>query len=191
MGKNIVLKLQNSEKINSECINISYVDMRNNKNYDILSYEINNEERIDNNIVNYIRLIMIENIKKCIQIKNNNVQTDINIILEETVNTLTSYLGINRHNNYIQDLIKDVSLEIRKAFYPEYYNTWGKKYLLSILTAHLNQECNNFKDPGVQHYGLPLFNIIRDKADEIFIQLPPPKPSRIVYHSTNTRGSPR
>jgi len=39
------------------------------------------------------------------------------------------------------------------------------------------QQCNNFKDPGVQHYGGEIFNQLRDKIDEIFINLPPPKPS--------------
>lgn len=40
--------------------------------------------------------------------------------------------------------------------------------------AHDAQQCNNFKDPGVQHYGGALFRDIRDDLDDIFIKLPPP-----------------
>merc|ERR1711998_701323 len=48
----------------------------------------------------------------------------------------------------------------------DYFQKWGQHYLPSLRLAHLHQQCNNFKDPGVQHY-----------ADEFFLQLPPPKPS--------------
>ena len=30
---------------------------------------------------------------------------------------------------------------------------WGKHYLQSLQRAHELQQCNNFKDPGVQFYG--------------------------------------
>lgn len=37
------------------------------------------------------------------------------------------------------------------------------------------QLCNNFKDPGIQHYGGKLFTYLRDKADDTFINLPAPR----------------
>jgi len=47
---------------------------------------------------------------------------------------------------------------------------------LLLLGAHLLQQCNNFKDPGVQHYGQgQLFNSVRDEMDAIFCSLPAPK----------------
>jgi len=46
------------------------------------------------------------------------------------------------------------------------------------LRAHLLQCCNNFKDPGVQHYGGDLFKATRDRVDDTFMKLPPPKPSK-------------
>ncbi len=47
---------------------------------------------------------------------------------------------------------------------------------LFFLGAHLFQQCNNFKDPGVQHYGQgQLFNSVRDEMDGIFCSLPAPK----------------
>lgn len=49
-------------------------------------------------------------------------------------------------------------------------------FLLFILGAHLLQQCNNFKDPGVQHYGKgALFISVRDEMDGIFCNLPAPK----------------
>lgn len=47
-----------------------------------------------------------------------------------------------------------------------------------LLGAHLLQICNNFKDPGIQHYGKgTLFSQVRDDMDEIFCGLPAPKRS--------------
>merc|ERR1711988_2018185 len=59
----------------------------------------------------------------------------------------------------------------------EWFSKWGVHYLPSIMFAHRLQQCNNFKDPGVQHYGGTLFNDIRDAADDVFNNLPAPKPS--------------
>lgn len=41
------------------------------------------------------------------------------------------------------------------------------------------QQCNNFKDPGVQHYGGALFRTLRDQIDDLFLKLPAPK--RVVH----------
>lgn len=79
----------------------------------------------------------------------------------------------------VADLVQDVSGQVTEAFSKrEWYTKWGRHYLPSLARAHLFQQCNNFKDPGVQHYGGKPFETVRDKADEIFISLPPPKPSR-------------
>ena len=47
----------------------------------------------------------------------------------------------------------------------------------SLQKAHKFQVCNNFKDSGVQDYGGILFNEIRDKADDLFLTIPPPTPT--------------
>ena len=57
--------------------------------------------------------------------------------------------------------------------------------------AHLLQQCNNFKDPGVQHYGKgELFNTIRDEMDSLFCSLPAPTPSIYVGNSSGSPASP-
>jgi len=56
----------------------------------------------------------------------------------------------------------------------DWFMDWGAHYLRSLARAHLLQQCNNFKDPGVQMYGGPLFEKTREVADDIFLALPPP-----------------
>jgi len=59
------------------------------------------------------------------------------------------------------------------------------------MRAHLLQQCNNFKDPGVQHYGGSLFHTIRDVIDENFGKIPPPKPSNYQRNTvTSTSNNP-
>jgi len=76
-------------------------------------------------------------------------------------------------------LMKDVTGQVTEACSrADWFTRWGKHYLPSLMGAHLNQQCNNFKDPGVQCYGGTLFFALRDTLDELFLKLPPPKPSK-------------
>jgi len=77
-------------------------------------------------------------------------------------------------------LLEDITGQVREALTksPEnYFDKWGKHYLPSLARAHLLQQCNNFKDPGIQVYGGEMFQRVRDEIDAIFCKLPPPKPS--------------
>jgi len=75
-------------------------------------------------------------------------------------------------------LLDDVTGQVKEAFSKkDFYKKWGLHYLPSLMRAHLLQQCNNFKDPGIQNYGGELFRRVRDEADDIFCKLPPPKPS--------------
>lgn len=93
---------------------------------------------------------------------------------------IDKYLTSNNDliKKYAQDINSDYT-QVVEAIAPgtDAFNKWGKHYLLSLFNAHLMQECNNFKDPGVQYYGGEQFAEIRDKADEIFCDLPAPEPS--------------
>jgi len=74
-------------------------------------------------------------------------------------------------------LLEDLSGQVAEAFSrEEWYSRWGIHFLPSLLCAHSSQQCNNFKDPGVQHYGGDLFADLRDQADEVFCSLEAPKP---------------
>jgi len=77
-------------------------------------------------------------------------------------------------------LLTDITGQVQEAIRrsPEdYFKKWGRHYLPSLARAHLLQQCNNFKDPGIQVYGGVLFQQRRDIIDDIFLKLPPPKPS--------------
>jgi hypothetical protein len=101
-----------------------------------------------------------------------------------------------KNDKRVQELLKDLEGQVMEAFSrTDYFSKWGTHYLPSLINAHLLQMCNNFKDPGVQVYGGKLFEKLRDRADDIFIKLPPPKPSydpsaapvssMNVYHSSS------
>ena len=99
-------------------------------------------------------------------------------------------------NNYLLDYETDdinnsnnKGGQIKLAFEnPLYYKTWGQHYLRALMNAYNYQQCNNFKDPGVQHFGGKLFNSISDSIEDIFINIPAPIPTGNTY---NTRFSTR
>jgi len=79
---------------------------------------------------------------------------------------------------YMKDLLTDVEGQTVMAISQNnHFKKWGRHFLPSLIRAHLLQQCNNFKDPGVQNYGGEIFSKIRDKIDDIFVKLPPPKQS--------------
>lgn len=84
---------------------------------------------------------------------------------------------------FILHLLQDLQGEAIDAVELAAFTKWGRHYLPSLMFAHRRQMCNNFKDPGVQHYGGEMFQALRDEADEKFNQLPPPEPTR-----SNVRG---
>jgi len=63
------------------------------------------------------------------------------------------------------------------AVSPNHFGKWGEHYLRSYLRAQKLQMCMNFKDPGVQIYGGPLFKELQNVAEKAFCDLPPPVPS--------------
>ena len=64
--------------------------------------------------------------------------------------------------------------QIAKALKSEYYRTWGKHYLYSVLSAYQNKLCLNFKDNGVQHFKTPEFEQVQKFIENVFVNLPPP-----------------
>jgi Mg-chelatase subunit ChlD len=98
----------------------------------------------------------------------------------------------NKIKAYMQDYISsDVNIggQISKAFVrTDWFTKWGRHFARSIMNAYYYQQCNNFKDPGVQLFAGNLFNQIRVIADDAFCMLPPPKPSGQQY-SYNSRTS--
>lgn len=85
---------------------------------------------------------------------------------------------------------EDLKGQILLAIKDNYYQVWGRHYLLSLKRAYQIEQCNNFKDFGIQHFGSKLFQKILNEADDIFTTMPPPKPSRQVYTSSTNYQQP-
>lgn len=76
---------------------------------------------------------------------------------------------------HITGLISDLNGQVREALSkPESFQRWGCHYLRSLGRAHELQQCNNFKDPGLQFYATELFENIRGEAEDNFMKLPAP-----------------
>jgi Mg-chelatase subunit ChlD len=101
--------------------------------------------------------------------------------IAELATDIRDYLANNKHTvdgniAKIGDLLLDIEGEITKAVEHDAFRKWGIKYLPSLQNAHLMEECNNFKDASVQHYGGQLFKDLQTRIEKIFIELPAPIP---------------
>ena len=67
--------------------------------------------------------------------------------------------------------------QLGMAVSQKHFGKWGEHYLRSYLRAQKLQMCLNFKDPGIQIYGGPLFKELQNLAEKAFCDLPPPIPS--------------
>ena len=109
---------------------------------------------------------------------------------------------LNKIKAYLQDYEStesNIGGQIEKVFSrADWFSKWGRHFARSIMNAYYYQQCNNFKDPGVQLFAGSLFTQIRTIADDAFCMLPAPKPSIRQYSqgyygyqtSTNTTPSP-
>ncbi len=113
----------------------------------------------------------------------------INLISQKNLREFVDIISNNLYSDFLRDLNSDCSYfdndndgQIEKALRPEYYNKWGKHYILSVLSAYKNKLCLNFKDKGVQHFKTPEFEVYQKQIEEVFINLPPPTPSGKCYN---------
>lgn len=144
-------------------------------NFDNISASIDNETEVQ-----IARFYLIKGLQQAI----NKPIKDAKIIVNDILIKLREVYG-KTSDPRIKEMIKDFYSpkninegQITQAFSCEdWFNKWGKHYILSVIKAHTYQQCNNFKDPGVQFYGGNLFFSLRDEADTIFCSLPPPEPS--------------
>lgn len=107
--------------------------------------------------------------------------------LEARLTNLPTALGTTPSPFY-SDLMLDVRGQVREAMEGGGFRRWGYHYLLSLKMAHSLQRGLNFKDPGPLHYGGSMFRTLRDTADKLFNQLPPPKPSLRPSDTSQRRG---
>jgi hypothetical protein len=113
-----------------------------------------------------------EVIRNCVTLRTGtNLQEFINIL--QTIISKNSVLD----TEFIKDLLIDATGEATLSFRNANFTTWGQHFTRSLALAHLSQTCNNFKDPGVQHYKNDLLTSLINEITNILETIPPPKPS--------------
>ncbi|CAF1540367.1 unnamed protein product [Didymodactylos carnosus] len=142
------------------------------------------ENSINNIMIHRYRLEFVHRVREAMNLMLKNDMKNAQKVIEKLELEIKSS-NVQNHP-FIIDLLVDLTGQVTEALSNrEWFDRWGKHYLPSLTRAHLLQICNNFKDPGVQHYGSKLFNAIRDDMDEIFCKLPAPKPStKYPYNNT-------
>lgn len=183
-GQSKSVVLHDKEFLNNEEISLFY---NQNKQLRTISTSTSDSVHVlDIDKINdaLVRDYFIQCVEYCIKqcktnqydIISNNIQNVI-CLINNTISSSSSSC------TYSKDLIEDLSIQISQSLSKEYFNTWGKHFVHSILRAHQIQYCNNFKDPGVQHYGGTFFHQLQDSIDTLFNDIPPPTPSNITEDS--------
>jgi len=119
-------------------------------------------ERVDSWPIDFYRHCLVGIITEGIQGSTMNNLNDLHSRLQQNFGD----------SEYAQALMKDIKGQITLGLSDKYLHKWGKHFLRSLARSHKNQQCLNFKDPGVQFYGGDVFNAYRDEADDIFNSLP-------------------
>ena len=107
-----------------------------------------------------------------------------------------------KNSPYVKDLILDIKGQVTEALNlstkmksgEDWYNKWGRKFLLSMVGAHNDERCNSSKDASVQHFSTRLFEENFVRAEQIYSTLPAPKPTKTSSHSSQNsirRAAPR
>lgn len=100
--------------------------------------------------------------------------------------------NVRRHN-----IFADLKGEFRRAIEKLSWFKWGRYYIPSLLQAHMQERCNNFKDPGVQGYGHAAFNDLVKHGEKVFSEtelkpkiapLNPPTRDRLQPVTTNRQS---
>ena len=83
-----------------------------------------------------------------------------------------------------KDILKDILSEdenegqlMRAVSKKMWFDRWGLNHLISYSRALVCEQTVNFKDAVLQHFCGDLFRSIQDKANGLFIDLPPPRSS--------------
>eukprot|EP00184_Porphyridium_aerugineum_P006135 CAMPEP_0184699730 /NCGR_PEP_ID=MMETSP0313-20130426/5885_1 /TAXON_ID=2792 /ORGANISM="Porphyridium aerugineum, Strain SAG 1380-2" /LENGTH=871 /DNA_ID=CAMNT_0027158855 /DNA_START=81 /DNA_END=2696 /DNA_ORIENTATION=+ len=93
-----------------------------------------------------------------------------------------------KHKAFLEGMLLDCSPtmdtkigQIHKAIQDQYFNSWGKHYLRSVMSSYKRLVCINFKDKGMQSFKTARFVEEQQRIGDLFIQLPPPIPAGSRY----------
>lgn len=112
------------------------------------------------------------------------------VSLEQARQTLAP-LATQAPPHYLSDLSSpdDGAGQIGKALEKQaWWDRWGRHYLPSVISAHRNQVCNNFKDQAVQSFGGASFRTHQTRLEKLFLSIPPPACSIAPVQSRSYYG---
>jgi len=110
-------------------------------------------------------------------------------VIKQCVQTVSNSTAAG--HEFVKALLEDVAGQSSQAVgRTDWLWKWGLHYMRSLQFAHKYQQCNNFKDPGVQHYGGELFHEMQDSADDNFNKLLAPKPTAKSVQKQTPSGAP-
>jgi uncharacterized protein YegL len=156
------------------------------------TYRITNleDKNVENICVQNTRNTFIKILSDLVKRSSGNIQWNIwdsEYIYSELLrlkSTIKSSLEIYPNNVFLLGMLHDLESsnpdegQVTKAFSNrQWYQNWGQHYTLSVIRANWLEETSNYKTPSIAPYASDTFIEIRDKADLIFVTIPPPEPS--------------
>jgi hypothetical protein len=168
----------------------------------VRNFSIDLKNRSETADLESMRSFVIQMLKKLKNVRSSNAdKKEIRKLFDQKLQIFqTRITGLTvEHKSQALGLLKDLvgedgkdgqveeSLDIQGKMNTSYFEDWGKHFIPSMIHAHQYRECNNFADPGVQSYGSADFKIVRDKLNEIYDDLPPPKQSHKHRMGQNAR----
>ncbi len=143
---------------------------------------VNNQTLLPNQCFEVLRQEFVQLMQTLIAMGNNGDYTEALGKLSEFVKSVKAGPYPQTFPKLTEALLCDIEFtsetskgQIDKAF--RYWRTWGMHYLPSVLFAHMRQEKVNFKDVSMEMYSNPILDEAVNRAETIFISLPPPKSS--------------
>jgi flagellar biosynthesis chaperone FliJ len=136
---------------------------------------------------------LIKTLKSCIHYQKYRNYENVNRSLSELIDEISKNRLLSL-DKFISDFKTDLDGQIKEAFNlteqglrEDWYNKWGKHYILSLINAYNQELCNNFKDPGVNNFKGETFIMIQEQISDLFDSMDPPKQD-IVHTQTSMGG---
>jgi hypothetical protein len=169
---------------------------KSTKRYKITNIENTNLENICVQNTRSSFIAILSDLVGLASLNTRSILWDINTInaeLERLISIIKSNLSTYPTNEFLLGMLRDLESsnpdesQVSKAFSNlEWYKSWGQHYVLSVIRANWLEETSNYKTPSIAPYASDTFKEIRDKADLIFVSIPPPDPSIKPINSVNT-----
>lgn len=190
--KDILLQMNNLPAQGTAYAMINLNTKTRTNNLLTLSAECDSYEPNDRILPTYYRYKFVDVIKNVMRLVANGA--DFTLEANTLIRNLIMEIENSPSNEESSALLQDIKGQVMEAIKPNYFQKWGRHYLPSLMYAHVYQVCNNFKDIGPQVYGGSLFKLLRDEADTLFSNLPPPKPSTTIsppmaHQQSNVRST--